>query len=60
MTCQRFRPGEAYDGKQGFRYVAGIRPEARDARDLHDLLTIQPGDRAKAHLHEGTRRRSTR
>ena len=54
MTCQRFRPGEAYDGKQGFRYVAGISAESAGSRGIcMHLLTIQPGDRAKAHLHEG-------
>ncbi len=52
-TCQVFRPGETYEGKQGFRYVAGISAESAGATGLcMHLLTIKPGDRAKAHLHE--------
>jgi uncharacterized RmlC-like cupin family protein len=53
-TCRIVRPGEgAYVGKQGFTYTAGISAETTGARGicLH-LLTLQPGDRAKAHLHE--------
>jgi uncharacterized RmlC-like cupin family protein len=52
-TCRRFRPGETYAGKQGFDYAAGISAESAGARGIcMHLLTLQPGDRAKAHLHE--------
>jgi uncharacterized RmlC-like cupin family protein len=51
--CRRFRPGETYDGKQGFAYFAGISAESAGARGVcMHLLTIPPGGRAKAHLHE--------
>ncbi len=51
-TCRLFRPGETYAGKQGFRYAAGISAESAGASGIcMHLLTIQPGDRAKAHMH---------
>ena len=47
--CRKFRPGETYAGKQGFRYAAGISAESAGARGIcMHLLTLQPGDRAKA------------
>jgi uncharacterized RmlC-like cupin family protein len=53
-TCRVFRAGESYPGKQGFDYAAGISAESAGARGIcMVLLTIQPGDRAKAHMHEG-------
>jgi uncharacterized RmlC-like cupin family protein len=53
-TCRVLRPGEeGYAGKQGFSYTAGISAESTGARGIcMHLLTLQPGDRAKAHLHE--------
>jgi uncharacterized RmlC-like cupin family protein len=52
-ACRRFRPGETYAGKQGFDYLAGISAESAGARGLcMHLLTIPPGARARAHLHE--------
>ena len=52
-TCRKFRPGDTYAGKQGFSYAAGISAESAGARGIcMHLLTIQPGDRARAHLHE--------
>ena len=50
-----FRAGETYDGKQGFNYAAGISAESAGCAGASAwyLLTIQPGDRAKAHMHEG-------
>lgn len=52
-TCQVFRPDETYEGKQGFRYLAGISRESAGARGIcMHLLTIPPGGRARAHLHE--------
>ena len=52
-TCRVFRPGETYSGKQGFRYASGISAESAGARGIcMHLLTIQPGDRARAHMHE--------
>jgi len=51
--CRLFRAGETYAGKQGFSYAAGISAESAGARGIcMVLLTIQPGDRARAHLHK--------
>lgn len=53
LTCQLIRTGDTYAGKQGFDYFAGISRETAGARGLcMHLLTIPPGGRAKAHLHE--------
>ena len=52
-TCRVVRPGETYAGKQGFDYHAGISAESVGARSIcMHLLTLEPGDRARAHLHE--------
>jgi uncharacterized RmlC-like cupin family protein len=50
--CRLIRAGESYAGKQGFNYVTGISAESAGARGLcMMLLTIRPGERARAHLH---------
>jgi len=50
--CQVFRPSESYSGKQGLEYFSGISAEnAGSAGICMHLLTIPPGQRAKAHLH---------
>ncbi len=52
-TCRLFRAGETYAGKQGFTYRAGVSAETAGARGIcMVLLTIPPGGRAKAHLHQ--------
>jgi uncharacterized RmlC-like cupin family protein len=52
-TCQLIRATDTYAGKQGFDYFAGISAESTGARGIcMHLLTIPPGQRAKAHLHE--------
>lgn len=52
-TCRLVRPGSTYAGKQGLNYFQGIAAETVGSTGicLH-LLTIPPGGRAKAHLHE--------
>ncbi|MFN7010643.1 MAG: cupin domain-containing protein [Allorhizobium sp.] len=52
-TCRIVRPGTTYDGKQGLSYFAGISAETVGSTGicLH-LLTMPPGAKAKAHLHE--------
>ena len=51
--CQVFQAKETYAGKQGFNYFSGISAETAGASGIcMHLLTIQPGDRAKAHMHE--------
>ena len=52
-TCRLIRPGSTYSGKQGFRYFEGIAAETVGANGIcMHLLTIPPGGRAKAHMHE--------
>jgi uncharacterized RmlC-like cupin family protein len=52
-TCRIVRPGQTYDGKQGLSYFEGISAEAVGSTGIcMHLLTIPPGGRAKAHLHE--------
>jgi uncharacterized RmlC-like cupin family protein len=50
--CRLIRPGETYEGKQGFSYFGGVSAESAGARGIcMHLLTIPPGGRAKAHMH---------
>lgn len=52
-TCVVVRPGEGFAGRQGLAYVEGISAESVGATGIcMHLLTIPPGGRAKAHLHE--------
>jgi uncharacterized RmlC-like cupin family protein len=52
-TCTVIRPGTTYEGKQGLSYFEGICAENTGARGISMmLLTIPPGGRANAHLHE--------
>lgn len=52
-TCRVVRPDETYDGKQGLTYFCGIAAETVGSKGIcMHLLTIPPGARAKAHLHE--------
>ena len=53
QTCRVVRPGQTYGGKQGLSYFAGIAAETVGSSGIcMHLLTIPPGGRAKAHLHE--------
>ncbi|MEM9305842.1 MAG: cupin domain-containing protein [Pseudomonadota bacterium] len=50
--CVKMRPGNTYDGKQGFAYFEGIAKETVGAQGVcMHLLTVPPGGRAKAHKH---------
>lgn len=52
-TTKVIRKKEVYEGKQAFSYFAGISAENTGSQRIcMHLLTIQPGQRAKAHLHE--------
>jgi uncharacterized RmlC-like cupin family protein len=47
------RPDRTYEGRQGLTFSAGIYAENTGAQGLcMHLLTIPPGGRAKAHLHQ--------
>ncbi len=46
------RGDEAYAGRQGLTYLHGVSAESAGSRGLClHRLTIQPGERARAHLH---------
>ncbi len=52
-TCRIVRPAGTYEGKQGFSYFEGIAKETVGSEGIcMHLLTIPPGGRAKAHMHE--------
>ncbi|KQZ57427.1 cupin [Rhizobium sp. Root149] len=52
-TCRLVKPGSTYDGKQGLSYFAGIAAETVGSKAIcMHILTMPPGARAKAHLHE--------
>lgn len=52
-TCRLIRPGKTYDGKQGLSYFEGISAEQVGAKGIcMHILSMPPGARAKAHLHE--------
>jgi uncharacterized RmlC-like cupin family protein len=52
--CKLIRPEIPYDGKQGFSYLEGICKENSGSKGIAMmLLTVPPGGRAKAHMHEG-------
>jgi uncharacterized RmlC-like cupin family protein len=51
--CTVIHSGETYTGKQGLSYFAGISAQSVGAHGIcMHVLTIPPGGRAKAHLHE--------
>lgn len=52
-TCRVIRADDTYDGKQGLTYFCGIAAETVGSKGIcMHLLTIPPGARAKAHMHE--------
>ncbi|PWE57031.1 cupin [Metarhizobium album] len=51
--CKLIRPAVPYDGKQGFSYLEGISAGTAGSKGIAMmLLTVPPGGRAKAHMHE--------
>jgi uncharacterized RmlC-like cupin family protein len=52
-TCKIIRPQSTYDGKQGFSYFEGLSAQSAGTQNIcMHLLTVPPGGRAKAHMHE--------
>jgi uncharacterized RmlC-like cupin family protein len=52
-TCRLVRPSNSYDGKQGLTYFEGVSAESVGSKGIcMHLLTMPPGARAKAHMHE--------
>jgi uncharacterized RmlC-like cupin family protein len=51
--CTIIRPGGSFSGLQGLTYGAGITAESAGASSIcMHRLTLPPGARARAHLHE--------
>src|SRR5690349_4079386 len=51
--CTIIRSGETYSGHQGLDYRAGISAESARSQGICMLrLTMEPGQRARAHMHE--------
>ena len=51
--CRVVPGGEAYEGRQGLTYFHGISAESAGAAGLClHRLTLPPGERGRAHLHE--------
>lgn len=47
------KPGQTYEGRQGFTYGAGASADTVGARQVcMNVLPMRPGDRAKVHYHE--------
>src|SRR5512138_3840482 len=52
-TCRVIRSGEAYRGRQGLDYLAGLTGATAGSRGIcMTLVTRPPGARAKTHLHQ--------
>jgi uncharacterized RmlC-like cupin family protein len=52
-NCAVIQVGDTFEGKQGLSYFAGIAAESVGATGIcMHLVTIPPGGRANAHLHE--------
>jgi uncharacterized RmlC-like cupin family protein len=52
-SCVVVQAGEPFIGKQGLSYAPAISAETVGAKGIHmQMLTMPPGGRAKAHLHE--------
>ncbi len=53
QSCSVVRARQTYSGKQGLEYFQGIATETVGSTGLcMHIVTIPPGARAKAHLHE--------
>lgn len=53
QSCSVVRARQTYSGKQGLEYFEGIATETVGSTGLcMHVVTIPPGARAKAHLHE--------
>src|SRR4029450_7375838 len=52
-NCRLIRPGNTYEGKQGFSYSKGIAKETAGSTGISMfLLTVPPGGRSEAQKHE--------
>lgn len=52
-TCRLVRPSGTYAGKQGLSYFEGVSAQSVGSSGIcMHVVTIPPGARARAHLHE--------
>jgi uncharacterized RmlC-like cupin family protein len=53
-TCRVIRSADEYQGKQGPSYAGGVSADSVGSRAIWlGMVTMPPGTRTKAHLHEG-------
>lgn len=53
-TCKVIRSGDAYQGRQGLTYLAGLTGASAGSHAIcMTLVTLPHGARAKTHLHHG-------
>lgn len=53
-TCRLVRAGTEFIGKQGHVHAPGITAQSVGAQRIHlEMIRIPPGQRAKAHKHQG-------
>src|ERR1700675_3928825 len=53
-TCKLIRAGDAYQGRQGLTYSRGLTGATAGSQAIcMTIVTLQPGARAKTHLHQG-------
>jgi uncharacterized RmlC-like cupin family protein len=53
-TCRVIRSGEAYQGKQGLTYLAGLTGDSVGSTGISMTVLVLPdGARARTHLHRG-------
>ncbi|WP_137150797.1 cupin domain-containing protein [Devosia sp. FKR38] len=51
--CKVIRGGEAFHGKQGMDYFAGVSAQSADSKGIcMHMLVLPPGGKAKPHYHE--------
>jgi len=51
-TCKVIRSGEAYQGRQGLTYLAGLTGATAGSREIcMTFVVLPPGAQAKTHLH---------
>jgi uncharacterized RmlC-like cupin family protein len=54
LTCRVVRAGAERIGKQGYAHAPGISAQSARAQRIHlETVRIAPGQRAKAHKHQG-------
>lgn len=54
MSCKVIRSGDAYEGRQGLTYLAGLTGATAGSQAIcMTMVQLPPGARAKTHLHRG-------